>query len=153
MAAVVRYVIWPRTLAETGDTSNLRIIKTLLKHNANVAFAVIEISLLSGMPIRIQDLPLAPLVGCLYVLFSWRMVRQWVKPQYGPQFIYFFLDTTLPGYATSIAILGLLFVLMVSYAIFVGIGYILSFLDGANIAINVIFAVAISASVMRFRDK
>ncbi len=152
VSSIIRYVIWPRVLEETKDTSNLRTIPALLMHNANVAFAVIDAALLGGIPLRVQDFTLAPIVGCIYVIFSWCMSYQWTDRSYGPQYLYFFLDPTVPGYAPSIAILGLLFVLIVVYIIDVGIGYLLVALGGSSIITHIIFAAAISGGVMKFND-
>lgn len=158
VASIIKYVIWPRTLQETGDTTQLRSFTTLCMHNVNVLFVVIEVCYMSNISILLLHISFAPMIGCMYVLFSWYVCMSWTTnvKQYGPQFIYFFLDTTVPGYTPTIAILGLLFVLILSYIIFVLLSYILSFMEGNNnillLLYHTIFAIGICRLVMRFRD-
>ena len=117
----------------------------------NVLFALSESFLMGGLGVQWSHFCFGPLVGTGYVLFSWAMTAQWNKPEYGPQFIYFFFDTTLPGYTTTIALLALLTVLTVFYGIFCACDPILAFL-GKGIMTNIAFVAAICSAVMRFRD-
>lgn len=120
VAAVIRYAIWPAVLHEKADTSNLKSFRNILMHNANVLFAMLETSLLGGVKVRFRHIAFAPIFGCMYVIFSWLMVFQWNTRDKGPQFIYFFFDTTLSdGKTATLALLMLLLVLIVFYAIFV----------------------------------
>jgi len=117
----------------------------------NVVFALTESCLLSGLPVRWSDAALAPLWGTLYVLFSWFMIHRWNDPRHGPQFIYFFFDTTLPGYTATKVLLLLLTVLMVFFGIFCVQNALLRVLDGGLLT-HVLFVGAASSTVMRFRD-
>jgi hypothetical protein len=150
VAAVVRYVIWPGILRTDGDTSALRSFSTMLMHNGNVLLALTETALTGGLPVRRSELSLAPILGCMYVLFSWYMTAKWNEKQHGPQFIYFFFDTTV-GATTSYALVALLAVLLLFYTLFVSVEHILAFMDGGWPS-HVAFVVAVSSAVMRFRD-
>jgi hypothetical protein len=150
VAAVIRYVIWPGVLKAKADTMNLKITRNILMHNINVLFCLTETSLTGGLPVRWQEVSLAPLLGCAYVLFTWFMTDKWNTPEQGPQFIYFFFDTTL-GATTSYALVALLVVLLVFYAMFVSVEHILAFMDGSW-PLHVLFVAVVCSSVMRFRD-
>ena len=151
VAAVVRYAIWPGVLKKVGDTTQLRHPRNWMMHNMNAFFALAELALLGGIPVRSVDIPLAGLFGCLYILFTWSMTTSWNEPVHGPQFIYFFMDTTLPGYKTSIALIVLLFVLMVFYAVFVFAEAFLLLLGG-SLPMHLAFVAGLCSVVMRFRD-
>jgi hypothetical protein len=150
VAAVVRYVIWPGVVRAGGDTSNLQHLLIMLMHNANVLLALTETALTGGLPVRWSEVSLAPLLGIAYVLFSWNMTDQWNDAKHGPQFIYFFFDTTT-GATTSYALVALLAVLLIFYTMFVSVEHILAIMDGAW-PFHVIFCVAVSSVVMKFRD-
>jgi hypothetical protein len=150
VAAVVRFVIWPGVLRAGSDTSNLKNFRNMLMHNGNVLLALTETSLTGGLPVRWSEVSLAPILGCMYVLFSWYMIDKWNTPANGPQFIYFFFDTTL-GATTSYALVALLVVLLIFYTLFVSVEHILASMDGGW-PFHVAFVVAVSSAVMRFRD-
>ena len=120
-------------------------------HNLNVLFALSEAALMSGLKVYPRHFVFGPLIGCLYVVTSWAMVHQWNKPENGPQYIYFFFDTTLPGYTTTIALLVLLAVLATFYGIFCVCDQILAGL-GSSVWTHAAFVAAICSLVMRFRD-
>ena len=151
VATVVRYAIWPACLRATGDTRALKHWRNVMMHNMNALFALSEIALMGGVGVRWSHFAVSPLIGIAYVCGSWLMVWNWNKPEYGPQYIYWFFDTTLPGYTTTIALLTLLAVLMVFFGIFCTCDQILEIL-GKNVFTHAAFVAAISASVMRFRD-
>ena len=93
-------------------------IRNAFMHNIHVFNAVSKSALLGGLPVHWSELSLAPLVGIAYVVFSWNATLLWNKP-FGPhQFIYFFFDTTVPGYGASIALLALLFALILFFVLF-----------------------------------
>ena len=144
-------------------------------HNMNVFFAVTESALLGGLPVRWSEISLAPLVGCAYVIFTWSMSMSWNKREHGPQvrhgiavgtekslmfnrlqncffqFIYFFFDTTLPGFAPSIALLALMIALLIFFVIFASCERIMEWAD-AGLAGSLTFVILICSAVMRFRD-
>lgn len=149
VSAVVKYAIWPKVLKGTGDTTDLRSIKTLLWHNANSFMALLEVALLGGIPVYGAHLPVAPLFGFAYVLFSWSMQHFW-KPKDGPQFLYFFLDTTL-GETATFALVALLLVLMSFFGLFYLAEMVLGIL-GTNVLVHSVFILVICVGVCRFRD-
>jgi hypothetical protein len=150
VATVVRYVIWQGVLRAGADTSNLTQFRTLLMHNGNVLLALTEIALTGGLPVRWSEVSLAPLLGISYVFFTWHMMDKWNDKEHGPQFIYFFFDTTL-GATTSYALVALLVVLLIFYMLFVSVELILAYMDGGW-PFHVAFVVAVCSAVMRFRD-
>jgi hypothetical protein len=122
-----------------------------MMHNMNALFALSEASFLGGLQIPLRHFSFAPLVGALYLLFSWFMVFQWNTRDKGPQYIYFFFDTTLPGYTTTIALLVLVTVLTLFFCIFCLCDEILELL-GKHVLTHFLFVAIISAAVMRFQD-
>eukprot|EP00551_Chaetoceros_affinis_P001612 CAMPEP_0203638786 /NCGR_PEP_ID=MMETSP0088-20131115/4717_1 /ASSEMBLY_ACC=CAM_ASM_001087 /TAXON_ID=426623 /ORGANISM="Chaetoceros affinis, Strain CCMP159" /LENGTH=140 /DNA_ID=CAMNT_0050493497 /DNA_START=353 /DNA_END=771 /DNA_ORIENTATION=+ len=127
VSAVVRYALWPKALKGNG-TDNLKKVHILIQHNVNIIMCLAEVGLLGGMKVRFTDLALAPLFGLAYIFFSWSMKNKWLESG-EPQFLYFFLDTTL-GKTSSIALGLLVIVLTLFYAIFVLIDDLLLFLGG-----------------------
>lgn len=150
VAAVIRYAIWPRIVRVKGSTVNLKMWRNILMHNLNVLFATMEIALLGGLPVQAKHMSLAPLVGCAYVVASWNLTHIWNAPEHGPQFLYFFFDTTVPATATK-ALLALLVVLMAFFYLFVFAETILDW-AGGGVLVHVGFVVVICGTVMRFRD-
>jgi len=152
VAAVVRYAIWPAVARVPGGTTDeLRSGRNVMMHNLNVVLALTETCVLSGRAVTPGHAALAPLYGIVYVLFSWGMVHRWNEKRHGPQFIYFFFDTTLPGYTVTKVLLVLLAVLMLFFGIFCVAAALLRYLDGGLLT-HVLFVAAVSSTVMRFRD-
>lgn len=152
VASVVRYAIWPGILKlPNGNSDELRSMRNFMMHNMNVVFALTESCLLSGLPVRWSHAALAALWGSLYVLFTWFMIHRWNDPRHGPQFIYFFFDTTLPGYTATKVLALLLTILMVYFGIFCVQNALLKVLNGGLVT-HVLFVGAVSSMVMRFRD-
>lgn len=150
VAVTVRYAIWPSAL-RGGTPHALNSTRNILMHNCNVVMALTESCILSGLPVRRSEAGSAPLWGCVYVLFTWNVTLHWNDRKHGPQFIYFFFDTTLPGYTCSIALVILLMVLLLFYAAFCATETFLSYLDG-GVWTHVVAVAFVSSLVMRFRD-
>jgi len=152
VAGIIRYVIWPQVLSDGGTTEDLRCLRNMLMHNSNVLMAVSELALLGGIGIRLEDMVFGTLLGCLYTLFMWCMTNSWgVKKEDGPQYIYFFCDTTLPGLRPTQSLIGLMGVLSIFMVLFASAGAVLAILPGGFIT-HLLFVVIICGSVMRFRD-
>lgn len=149
VAAVTRYVLWERALKNKGS-KNLRRITTLFQHNANVIMALTEVGLLGGLPVRFSDTAVAGLWGIAYIIFSWAARFSWL-PSGEPQFLYFFLDTTLPGYTYSIALFSLVMVLLVFYTLFVCVDDIMLLFGGGPV-VHALVVLITSSIVCRFRD-
>jgi len=148
VSAVVRYALWPKALKGNG-TDTLKRPDILLQHNANIVMSLVECGLLGGLKIRFIDMAVAPLFGIAYILFAWGMKHRWVESG-EPQFLYFFLDTTL-GKTTSIAILALEIVLLFFYVFFVIVDDILEYSAGTLI-IHLAVVGTIASLLCRFRD-
>jgi len=149
IAAVVRYGIWEQAKKNAGS-HNLKKTTIILQHNANVVMALTEVGLLGGLPVRFSDTAVAALWGVIYVIWAWAMRFSWL-PSGDPQFLYFFLDTTLPGYTPSICLLILITILLVFYTLFVFVDDIM-ILFGGGPAVHTVVILATSSIVCRFRD-
>jgi hypothetical protein len=152
VAGIIRYVIWPQVLRDGGTTEDLRCLRNRLMHNFNVLMAVSELALLGGIGIRLEDMVFGTLLGCLYTLFMWCMTNSWgVKKDDGPQYIYFFCDTTLPGLRPTQSLIGLMGVLSIFMVLFASAEKILGLLPG-GLNTHLLFVIIVCGSVMRFRD-
>lgn len=149
VAAVVKHAIWPLILASGRKADGLRKPTSLIMHNACIFMILIEVAILGNIPIELNHFPVAPLFGIAYVLFAWYMADKWRPKEDGPQFLYFFLDTTL-GKATSISLLVLLFVLITFYVMFWFADDVVVHIPGAMGRIAAIGV--LSSLVCRFRD-
>lgn len=148
VSTVVRYAMWPKAL-KANNTDGFKVLKVLIQHNANVIMSLVEVGLLGGMKVRFTDLALAPLFGITYVLFAWTMKHQWLESG-EPQFLYFFLDTTL-GKTSSIALSLLLIVLTFFFVMFVLLEDFIDLLGG-GLAVHLAVVVGIASLACRFRD-
>jgi len=151
VSVAIRYAIWPTLLASGADTSPLKRLRALLMHNANVVFALAEVALLSGLPVRAADISMGMLIGICYIVVSWCVSGLWDAKR-GPQFLYFFLDTTLPGYMVSGMLAALVAVLVLFHAFFASCEVVLEWLAPAGWVGHLLFVVVLTTSVMRFRD-
>ena len=148
VSAVVRYVLWPKALRGKG-THILKTWDTLVQHNANIILSLVEIGLLGGLPIRLENWIAAPFFGICYIFFSWFMIHRLV-PSGEPQVLYFFLDPTL-GLISTLAIVCLTVVLLLAYIIFAFVDDIMLHLGG-GIVIHSLVVLAISSIFCRFKD-
>lgn len=159
VSTVVRFAIWEMVLKGGGDTANLKSFRNIMMHNINSVFVLMEVALFGALPVRYIELSLAPLFGVCYVLFTWSMSLRW-SPGNGPQFIYYFFDTTM-GKVTSISLLALLCALLLFYVLFatarIGLDTLSktfpeSAYESIQLACHASFVVLISSAVCRFRD-
>jgi hypothetical protein len=149
VSAVIRYAIWPNILRRGNSTKEISRLRTLIWHNANVVMALSETALWGGIPVKLGHVAVSPMYGFLYIVCAWSLQHFW-RPDVGPQFIYFFLDTTL-GKTTTYALLTLLAVLMTFYGIFAVAHIILEWMGG-GVLTHLLFVVVLSSFVCRFRD-
>ena len=101
-----------------------------------------------GLPVRLSDIAVGPLFGIVYYSFAWSMASRW-RPKDGPQFLYHFMDTTLPV-ASSVAIVVLLLVLTVAYVAFAEFYQLVEFV-GEGFLAHISCVVAVLFLVCRFR--
>jgi len=118
VSSVVTYVIWPE-VEKGGKPHNLAGVRNQLQHNCNTIFSLLEVTLLGGMPVEFSHLSLAATVGLLYILFTWIMAKLYFgnATTVVPQYIYWFMDTTLEQ-TTTIAIVVLTLALTSFFALF-----------------------------------
>lgn len=153
VSAIVKYVLWPHALSQPGahNTKLLKAPGALLEHNWNVVCCLLEVSILGGLPIRYADFAWAPLFGLAYVLYSYIMVWSWAAPQYGPQFIYPFLDTTM-GWLSSACLVGLLIVLGLAFSVFAWLEHVIDVYYQGGFTAHLATGLTICSAVRRFRD-
>ena len=150
VSAVVTHAIWPQAVKLQSDLTDLKHPRTLLMHNANVIFSLLEVCLLGGIPVRLQDIALAPLLGCVYVVFAWSMRTSWVDVSTeGPQFLYHFMDTTVEK-TSSLALCANLLVLLLAYLGFAQVHSLLNLLGG-GLVVHVTIVILLASLVCRFR--
>ena len=131
VSTVVKYALWPHAYRSKGSegTKVFRSFYGIVTHNLNVIFVISEVALLGGLPVEMTHVAVSPLLGLAYILFAWSMANSLGKEGDGPQFLYFFLDTTL-GWTTTKALVALLIVLLLFYVAFSFIDDVLEHLDG-----------------------
>ena len=83
-----------------------------MQHNINSVMTLTELCLLGGLPLEFSHTGMHLVFGCTYILFSWLNCFNLTK-RVGPQYLYWFLDTTL-GAGTTIALTVLVTVLVCS---------------------------------------
>jgi len=122
VSIIVTYILWPEFLKKRGSegTGRYKHWPVLVMHNINAFLAWSEIIFLGKIPILGKHIMFSPVMGLIYIFFSSFMSKRWKGKQSkekeeddaGPQFVYFFLDTTLPGYQTSCCLLRLFSLLL-----------------------------------------
>jgi hypothetical protein len=150
VSTAVKYAIWPAVLAG-GRPHNLAGFRNQMQHNLNSVFALSEVALLGGINLNFRHLPLATFVGIVYILFTWVMAVLYYGDRHttGPQYLYWFQDTTL-GKTTTLAMLALLIALTMFFGIFAGIEMLIEAV-GESLPTKLTLVVAFSAFVCRFR--
>jgi len=171
VSAVVKYVIWPGCLKRNGTSANCRSWRSLIWHNANAAMSLSEAFFLGGLPVYVSHISISIILGCVYVLFSWCYMYSWpttttaiieeakVTKKGRPNFLYFFMDTTL-GWTATYSIYALLLTLMVFQFLFAMMGKLLFLLSQhqddddlqSKFLIHLFFGILIFGAVCRFRD-
>lgn len=149
VSAVVRYTIWPAVLKK-GVKHNLGGWRNLLQHNLNAVVTLSELCLLGGLPIRLSHLGMHIIFGCVYVVFTWINCYSIVGREKGPQYLYWFLDTTL-GATTTIALAVLLSVLVSSFLVLLAMEAGVDTI-GQHLAGRVLCVALVSSAVVRTRD-
>lgn len=152
VSTAVKYALWPHAYRNKGSegTKIFRSFYGIVTHNLNVIFVIAEVALLGGLPVVISHVTVAPLLGLVYVIFAWSMANSLGKEDSGPQFLYFFLDTTV-GWTTTKALVALLAVLLTFYVAFSLIDDVLELLDGA-LLMHLTSCVLVSCLVCKIRD-
>lgn len=149
----VKYVLWPNAIRKGTTTEPFTNLRSLLQHNANVIASLLEVCILGRIPIRSMDVFIVPMYGLLYILYTWFMTHKWLTSS-EPQFVYFFLDTTLPPKTVVSVMVCLLVALIVFFGFATSLdGTILSYYnDGNDIVWNGFCVIMIASCFCRFRD-
>ena len=117
VSTVIKYAIWPEAI-KGGKPHNLAGFRNQLQHNLNSISILAEATLLGGPPVTFSHLSVAFLMGVIYISFTWTMaVVYFGGKDVGPQYIYWFFDTTL-GKTTTIAIVALTAALAFFFVLF-----------------------------------
>lgn len=117
VSCAVKYAIWPQAL-RSGKPHHLAGFRNQLQHNANAIFALLEVTLLGGLSVEFSHLSMASLLGFSYLVFTWFMsVFYFGSKTVGPQYLYWFLDTTLEE-TTTMAVMALFFALVLFFGVF-----------------------------------
>jgi hypothetical protein len=139
-STVIKYVIWPAALrAGPESPHNLAGWRNQLQHNCNSIFSLLEVTLLGGIPVSLHHITLPIFVGCIYMILTWILGILYYfnsstlnntkgkntkgnntntnKVVVGPQYIYFFMDTSM-GIMTTYCMIGLLLAMMIIYILF-----------------------------------
>ena len=150
VSTAVKYAIWPAVLAG-GKPHNLAGFRNQMQHNLNSVFALSEVALLGGINLNFAHLPLATLVGIAYILFTWIMAVVYYGDRHtkGPQYLYWFQDTTLEK-TTTLAMLSLLIALTMFFGVFAGIEMLIEAVGG-SLPTKFTLVVAFSAFVCKFK--
>jgi hypothetical protein len=150
VSSVVRYAIWPIVLA-SGKPHALGNFRNQMQHNVNSIYALTEMALLGGPPIELSHISLPCLVGCIYILFTWSACRLYGnQPDDGPQYLYWFMDTTL-GKTTTVALASLVAVLCASFLIFDALESFVKWIGG-NLFSHVMCVILVSSLLIRTKD-
>lgn len=146
VSTVVRYAIWPPVLASKRP-HQLGDFLYQMQHNANSVFALVELCLLGGLPVKLSHICLPAFVGGIYILFTWSRCFSYAAPEQGPQYIYWFMDTSL-GVQTTISLAALVFVLVLAFLTFAAIAALLD-RYGHSLLVHVSCVVLVSSSVVK----
>lgn len=154
VSTVTKYVLWPQAI-RGGKPHNLAGFRNQLQHNCNSIWILLEATLLGGPPVQFSHLSVAFATGALYILFTWIMaVVYFGNKTIGPQYIYWFMDTTL-GKTTTIAIVALTTALSIYFALF---SFVMSKVLGGggdispNLALNLSVLVVGTQLVCKFKE-
>jgi len=155
VSAVIKYVIYPEVV-KGGKPHNLDGFRNQLQHNANSIFSLMEVTIMGGIPVEFSHLSMATIFGIGYISFTWIMARLYFgNAEVGPQYIYWFMDTTLEDTTTK-ALAALVLALTLFFAIFsVVVGTVLGGSGGGeasspSLALNVAFLLVGSKFVCKF---
>ena len=112
-----------------------------------------EVGLLGGLSVQLGNhhMVVAPLFGLFYVMFTWSMRNQWLSQESAKSshFLYHFMDTTL-GMHYTLALVILLLVLLMAYALFGCIDELLGLLGDKSVLNHFLAIVAIAGVTCRF---
>jgi hypothetical protein len=142
--------LWPQAIKGVNGSIGLRRPVALIQHNLNIFASLMDIGVLGRIPIRISEISFPALWGVLYIGFTWFITHRLV-PSGEPQFVYFFMDTTLGSRVNCLILTSLIVVLMTFFVLFSIIDDFLLHLGG-GVIFNTTAVILLSSSCCRFRD-
>mmetsp|Transcript_25328 Transcript_25328/g.39762 ORF Transcript_25328/g.39762 Transcript_25328/m.39762 type:complete len:630 (-) Transcript_25328:2350-4239(-) len=152
---IVTYALWPKAYKSHGASGTIGFKSGVnqFQHNANSLMVLAEVCLLGGIPVKMSHAALAPIFAGCYQLFLWCMTNYW-EPKHGPLFLYFFMDTTLPGKKTTIFMVALLVVMLFFFSAFALLEMaVIKIEEGNHGALpNIAFVLILSKVLMKFKD-
>lgn len=147
---VVRYVLWPQEMKKPEGSIGLRRPVAIIQHNLNVIASILEIGVLGSIPIRLNEVAFTLLWGVVYIFFTFFISHRMVESR-EPQFVYFFMDTTLGANTNCLVMIALLAVLAVFYLVFCFIDDLLLYLD-KGLMFNALTVILVASISCRIRD-
>jgi hypothetical protein len=151
---IVTYGLWPQGYKQHGPSGTVGFKGpiNLIQHNGNCAMVLIEVLLMSGLPVLLSHIVFAILFGLLYIAFIWFMIHRWA-PKKGPVFPYFFLDTTL-GIKTTLFMIALMTVMGTFFALFALLDKCIAMIEERDYGVvpNLCCIVLVSFILMKFKD-
>lgn len=150
VSVVVRYALWPQAMKGPNGSEGLRRPVALLQHNANILASIMEVALFGRIPVRLSEIPFAPMWGILYIFFTWFITHRLVESG-EPQFVYFFFDTTLGAKTNCAVLITLMVVQAIFFFLFTVIGDALHHFGG-GLYFNVLATALVGLFSCRFRD-
>jgi hypothetical protein len=128
----------------------LRRPVAIIQHNLNVIASILEIGVLGSIPIRLNEVAFTLLWGVVYIFFTFFISHRMVESR-EPQFVYFFMDTTLGANTNCLVMIALLAVLAVFYLVFCFIDDLLLYLD-KGLMFNALTVILVASISCRIRD-
>merc|ERR1719384_3100467 len=150
VSVVVRYALWPQTIKGPNGSEGLRRPVALLQHNANILASFLEVAVLGRIPVRLTEIPFAPLWGIAYIFFTWIITHRLVDCG-EPQFVYFFFDTTLGAKVNCAVIMALMVVQLVFFFLFSILDDVVHYVGG-GLGFNLVVVLGVGSLCCRFRD-
>jgi hypothetical protein len=151
---IVTYGLWPQGYKQHGPsgTVGFKGPTNIIQHNGNCAMVLIEVLLMSGLPILLSHIVFAILFGLLYIAFIWFMIHRWA-PKKGPVFPYFFLDTTL-GIKTTLFMIALMTVMGTFFVLFALLDKCIAMIEERDYGVvpNLCCIALVSFILMKFKD-
>lgn len=151
VSTVIKYAIWPEAI-KGGKPHNLAGFRNQLQHNLNSISVLAEATILGGPPVKFSHLSMAFLMGVVYISFTWTMaVVYFGNKKVGPQYIYWFFDTTL-GKTATIAIVALTAALTFFFVVFSLVVTNILGGDESSLLLNLAFLVLGTHLVCKFKQ-
>ncbi len=153
MLCYIHIALWPQSIKGVNGSVGLRRPVALMQHNANIIASFMEVALLGRIPVRLSEIPFAPMWGIAYIFFTWFITHR-LTDSGEPQFVYFFFDTTLGPKVNCLVLITLMVVQAIFYFLFTVIDDVLHHLGGGDggLYFNLLAVALMGSFSCRFRD-